>query len=244
MNRASALWVLVCGLIATLVASVVLAFITPSMAQPRKLGGASDAKQHVSCDDISSVYKTFDKLASTPEQSGMHNQLVWKWGVKTPNQIHTVLLALKQRKEDCSKGQGAVQPSSFIGWDQVVANPPAQLKRDELAGLSWTDVQKWGAVRLPGGGTVDARVILVFGHPKWSDAEARKQASLVSSSVSVAHVKTCKAVAGANRCMKDGTEVILAPPKALSGGTVTLVPGRGVYFGTQGPSVITYTTTD
>jgi hypothetical protein len=106
-------------------------------------------------------------------------------------------------------------PADYIGWDQMVANPPLGLRttinnRADTLGWSWADVEGWAAQQSPSGNYWDVRVILVFGQDDMSAADAREAAG-IDVNVPVVRVKTCKNVVNADGCPVDGVEVILAP---------------------------------
>lgn len=128
-------------------------------------------------------------------------------------------------------------PVSYISWDQVVARPPAGLEdainshKDEI-GFDWADADGWAKAKAKDGDLVDARVILVFGQPRLSNATARKQAGIKARNkgkqVPVVHVTACTDVVGTVCTTDAAIKVVLAPLNVQGNTATSLRAGVGV----------------
>lgn len=230
--------------------------VTPiDISTPEKAKG-------VPCDQVVSVDETINDLAAA-SAPGKRNQLK-NWGLDpdNPEQIAATQVALDERVAQCAASPSpspsptatatptattTPAPSStastklvgYVGWNQVVARPPAGLKSavnkySTTIGYDWLDVRRWAKTRTKDGNLVDARVILVFQQPALSATEARKLAHVEATDVPVVQVSACTDV-NATTCGNtgEGTLVILAPLVTNGGVATGLKPGSGAVAGTK-----------
>ncbi|NCC85504.1 MAG: hypothetical protein EOM03_15460 [Clostridia bacterium] len=108
-----------------------------------------------------------------------------------------------------------IVPTGYIGWDQVVSDPPEGLEEAvqahaEELGWDWDDVLGWASQRSPQGNAWNAQVVLVFGQNDLSASAARTAAGVDNDKVPVVLVTACTEIVEAG-CPDEGVEVVLAP---------------------------------
>lgn len=130
-----------------------------------------------------------------------------------------------------------IQVREYLGWDQVVAQPPAGLREaidinSKSTGFGWSDVESWSSQRTPSGKPWDARVVLIFGEDDTTPAAARAAAG-TKAEVPVVRIAACTSVIGAG-CPESGARVILAPINANG----EPILGSGLTFQGEGFSLL------
>lgn len=129
--------------------------------------------------------------------------------------------------------------SGIVGWDQLPSEARQRVKehRSEIR-FTAEDTRTWAVTTLPSGNLADARVVLVFGLPDVTDAEARDLAD-VKRRTEVVRVDTCTDIVGQG-CVENEIRVILAPLVLEDGVVKGIKRGSGVMLNGNFP-LITYT---
>lgn len=233
-------------------------------------GGASwdlstpEKARQIPCTQVSDAIAAVNDLLDE-DAPGKRNSAARKLNLDPDNkgQTEQMLGALKERAETCKEedtppaepsesanptetptSSTEPMPSSIVGWDNIVENPPNGLEdsitaHEATIGFNFDDVNTWAKTKLPSGDFVDARIVLVFNKPELSEADARRKAS-ISKPVPVLHVKACQDVAGEGCSSGKAVRVVLAPLNLEDGKVTSLRVGAGVVL-TEGFPLITFT---